>query len=447
MSFDNVQFTTRPGLELTVSEYQETKTLLSAIDDLLEIQCSPGTWNANPYMHGLANGMHLIRSIISGEDPAFLSTPARWLDDEYNRNMGGNRGVFGSALISCVKDAQKKLTQYLKEKHPHEDYYLISEDLPLDELIPTVMLRYGPKNSFGPKGKEKRKAAVEEDVISLYWDQEADSWVAQLENDVPHPIKGDRYDNEEVLKSMARATLLIKRPERVTENTPVIVTGRPPVVGRVRKMKRRRRTTTVGRLHRESEKVNTAFARKRTAALKPADKRVVNDFTEGVPNDGGRAGTLWTDGKTLEAMGLGRAVIAINEDGTIHAIDGYSSRREQSIVRYLKKVVPARFFFQDLPYGWPVVEDPRFTRTSSTRRRRKATQYYAPKSYRKARLDAAFELRRVMNRFVEAAKKSGAISDPGQDIIFEWGKPINTMLETVDAYATFDETDPESANR
>ena len=790
MTFDNVQFTTRPLPKFDVPDYQETTILLSAIDDLLFIQCSPGTWNANPYMHGLANGMRLIRSIISGEDPAFLSAPDRWLDEEWNscsannRNQGGNRGVFGSALVSCVKDAQKKLTKHLKEKYPHEDYYLISEELPLDELIPTVMLRYGPKNNSGPKGNGKRgpqngkrkaafnkilyhaspfkltsiksnsfwatdpedailfglekgptylhlislpykflekdfiyagiidedlggknkmyknkenitpdyvehithkdffgeepkwlkKAAVEEDVISLYWDYEADSWIAQLENDVPHPIKGDRYESEDTLKSMARATLLVKRPDRVDENTPVIITGRPPVVGRTKimrrnatvvdwyasginddftneeeakealkdtllwllkeyvpenlkwslgertvlspttieltapegdwsyryedpvpdqptweywnasgefvvyntsgeplgkgtynalviadkgtegkigtlmevgifnwwprrtvaprgaktKKRRRRRTTTAGRLHKE-----------RTAALRPREKKVVDDFIEGLPNDKGNI--LWTDGDVLMLLGLGGVMIARAEDEDyINAIDGYATNLEHSIVRYLKKKVPPRWWRQTLPYGtspgkatgylfknertsskrrkadledyiefdvpfsclcefygvhpdefkwdrdfwvliykdeegwhasneegtltdleWAPQSDKQAeklafycstldlvpTTASSNKKQRKANQLYAPKAYKDTHLDTAFGIRQLMSKLVEEAVAMGAIKDPGNDIIFEWNKPIADLMETVDRHVTFDIYDPETGKR
>jgi len=448
MPWGDFNFISRPHVKVEPPTTYETKALLDSIDDLLAIQCSPGTWNVNPYMHGLANGMHLIRSIISGEEPDFLSAPDRWLDEQYNRLSGGERGVFGSAFVSCVEEARNKLTKKLKEDYPHEDYYLISEELPLDELIPTVMLRYGPQ--------DKKGFSMDDDVISVYWDDEASSWVAQLEGDVPHPFPADPYDNEELVKESALAAMKVRRPNRVTDITRALITGRPPKMPvtsqrKGNKIMGRKRRTTVGKLHKErrADRVaplefevgavclfdflrmeptqfgvtknfpidmlhvagkwiaNTDYgndptgdiqktiprlndleaaelytmcssrseyvvreSKVRTAALKPADKRVVNDFVEGVPNDGGRVGTLWTDGEKLESMGLGGTVIAVKKGDNIYAIDGYSSRREESIVRYLKKITPRRRFYQELPYGYPVVKDT--IRTSSLRRRRKA---------------------------------------------------------------------------
>jgi hypothetical protein len=53
--------------------------VIETIDDLLKIQCSNGNWNYNEYMHGMANGMILIKSIVTGEQPQFLSAPKKWL--------------------------------------------------------------------------------------------------------------------------------------------------------------------------------------------------------------------------------------------------------------------------------------------------------------------------------------------------------------------------------
>lgn len=51
-------------------------------NDLVQIQCSDGNWNYNPYMHGLANGMKLIESIFHDDEPKFhMESPKQWLDD------------------------------------------------------------------------------------------------------------------------------------------------------------------------------------------------------------------------------------------------------------------------------------------------------------------------------------------------------------------------------
>lgn len=47
--------------------------------------------------------------------------------------------------------------------HPHEDYYLIDEDKPLPELIPTIMVRYGPD------GKKKKRLRAKVRVSADRW--------------------------------------------------------------------------------------------------------------------------------------------------------------------------------------------------------------------------------------------------------------------------------------
>jgi len=59
----------------------EVGEVLNAFDDLLKVQCSSGNWNYEPYMHGMANGMILMRSVVSGEDAKFLEAPDHWLKD------------------------------------------------------------------------------------------------------------------------------------------------------------------------------------------------------------------------------------------------------------------------------------------------------------------------------------------------------------------------------
>ena len=53
--------------------------VINSIDELVNIQCSDGNWNVDPYMHGMANGMILVQSIISGKPPEFLDAPKKWL--------------------------------------------------------------------------------------------------------------------------------------------------------------------------------------------------------------------------------------------------------------------------------------------------------------------------------------------------------------------------------
>jgi len=58
--------------------------IIEEIDDILKVQCADGNWNYNSYMHGLANGMILIKSIVTGNEPKFLNPPKRWLSKGNN---------------------------------------------------------------------------------------------------------------------------------------------------------------------------------------------------------------------------------------------------------------------------------------------------------------------------------------------------------------------------
>jgi len=54
-----------------------------SLQDLIDIQCSDGNWNYDPYMHGLANGLLTSRSILDGKEPQFLDAPKQWLKDKH----------------------------------------------------------------------------------------------------------------------------------------------------------------------------------------------------------------------------------------------------------------------------------------------------------------------------------------------------------------------------
>ena len=55
--------------------------ILTEFDEMIGVQCSDGNWNADPYMHGMANGMLYMKSLIDGQDPDFMEAPEVWLDD------------------------------------------------------------------------------------------------------------------------------------------------------------------------------------------------------------------------------------------------------------------------------------------------------------------------------------------------------------------------------
>ncbi len=66
-----------------VEKLKTANTLISSVEHLkhlVDIQCSDGNWNFNPYMHGMANGLLLALAIFNGVSPKFLNPPKQWLD-------------------------------------------------------------------------------------------------------------------------------------------------------------------------------------------------------------------------------------------------------------------------------------------------------------------------------------------------------------------------------
>ena len=54
----------------------------SKLDQIIAIQCDNGNWNFDPYMHGMANGLILAKSVLAGEEPEFMTAPDEWLCDK-----------------------------------------------------------------------------------------------------------------------------------------------------------------------------------------------------------------------------------------------------------------------------------------------------------------------------------------------------------------------------
>lgn len=55
---------------------------IKKLKEMIDVQCSNGNWNYDPYMHGMANGMIFCEALMTGEDPEFLEAPKVWLHDK-----------------------------------------------------------------------------------------------------------------------------------------------------------------------------------------------------------------------------------------------------------------------------------------------------------------------------------------------------------------------------
>ena len=59
-------------------------TLKSKIEELrkmTEIACAKGTWDYDPYFHGMANGMIYALCVLEDKDPIYLEAPKVWTKD------------------------------------------------------------------------------------------------------------------------------------------------------------------------------------------------------------------------------------------------------------------------------------------------------------------------------------------------------------------------------
>jgi hypothetical protein len=70
----------RNKIEFMIDSYCEQSKYEREIRNLVELQSSPGNYNCNPYMWGLANGLILALSCITGKCD-YLEKPKIWLDD------------------------------------------------------------------------------------------------------------------------------------------------------------------------------------------------------------------------------------------------------------------------------------------------------------------------------------------------------------------------------
>lgn len=57
------------------------KTAIEKLDDVTAIAVSPGNYDCNPYMHGMANGLLLAQAIMKDKEVAYLDQPGVWLND------------------------------------------------------------------------------------------------------------------------------------------------------------------------------------------------------------------------------------------------------------------------------------------------------------------------------------------------------------------------------
>lgn len=98
----------RPEPEKPVDKY------IKSLQEMIDIQCSNGNWNYNPYMHGMANGMIFAMSILTGKEPAYKSAPDEWLSDKVQKPspLDAKLGDLANALAELNSINMKVRTNY-----------------------------------------------------------------------------------------------------------------------------------------------------------------------------------------------------------------------------------------------------------------------------------------------------------------------------------------------
>jgi hypothetical protein len=69
------------GFVIKHGPYNPTEERIDNLKQRVEIQCRPGNWNFDPYMHGMANGLILGLATIQGTGVEYLEAPVEWLVD------------------------------------------------------------------------------------------------------------------------------------------------------------------------------------------------------------------------------------------------------------------------------------------------------------------------------------------------------------------------------
>lgn len=68
-------------IEAARQEFLSQEKKIYHIEEMVKIQCTDGTWNFDGYMHGMANGLIIALSALTGEEPKLLTAPKVWVSD------------------------------------------------------------------------------------------------------------------------------------------------------------------------------------------------------------------------------------------------------------------------------------------------------------------------------------------------------------------------------
>jgi hypothetical protein len=95
----------RSGVQHIKDEGLIPKGRVDKLKQMTDLQCTPGNWDYDPYMHGMANGMIYAHWLMMGNEMMtcpFKETPPTWGRDRVRTNVKP-AGDEASPFLSPIK--------------------------------------------------------------------------------------------------------------------------------------------------------------------------------------------------------------------------------------------------------------------------------------------------------------------------------------------------------
>lgn len=147
----------------TVAESLRNPFLIKKQDDLKNIRAiagADGTWNFDPYLHGMFNGLELILSFIEDREPQFKNAPDKWLRDNDGSCGDQHDGIVFDGGESVVVVPLKPLSEATLSD-------LIKKNVTVRMLFPD---REDRVMEIGKRGGCRLRGMDEETLyFSLHW--------------------------------------------------------------------------------------------------------------------------------------------------------------------------------------------------------------------------------------------------------------------------------------
>jgi hypothetical protein len=100
------------------------KDNIQKMKNVLEQQGKRGTWDYDPYMHGMYNGMELMMALAEGRDPDYREAPEEWLgtQEKYMELLYSVASKFPNetrhqTALRYIKNAESHTDMNAKEKN------------------------------------------------------------------------------------------------------------------------------------------------------------------------------------------------------------------------------------------------------------------------------------------------------------------------------------------